>query len=225
VVFDGKDQVDAGNELPYPRRYENHYSETKAAAERIVLGANDARLATVALRPHLVYGPGDPHLLPRLFERARRRRLLVVGDGRNEVSLTYVDNAAVAHVQAAARLRPGAALSGKAYFVADAAPVALWPWLARLLSAVGLPGPRRRLPLGLARTLGACAEAVWAGLALDGEPPLTRFVASQLARSHSYSLAPARAAFGYAAPISAEDAFAKTVGFWKERLTRGAGPR
>jgi nucleoside-diphosphate-sugar epimerase len=174
---------------------------------------------------------------------------LVVGDGRNEVSVTYVDNAAAAHVQAAAQLRPGAALSGKAYFVADAAPVALWPWLVRLLNAVGLPGPKRRLPLWLARALGACAEAVWAALALDGEPPLTRFVASQLARSHSYSLEPAgeppltrfvasqlarshsyslepaRAAFGYAVAVSAEDAFARTVGFWKERLTRGAGPR
>lgn len=215
VVFDGRDQVDAGNELPYPVRYENVYSETKAEAERLVLAANGKRLATIALRPHLVYGPRDPHLVPRVLARARARRLVMVGDGANLVSLTYVDNAADAHLKAAARLGPGAPAAGKAYFVCDAAPVALWPWLGRLLAGVGLRGPRTRIPLPLGRALGAAAEAAWSALRLAGEPPLTRFVAAQLARSHTYSLEPARRDLGYEPPVTGEAAFDATLRWWK----------
>ncbi len=224
VVFDGRDQTDAVNDLPYPRRYECRYPETKAQAERSVLGANGPRLATVSLRPHLIYGPGDPHLLPRLIQRARRGRLVVVGDGRNLVSLTYVDNAASAHLQAGARHEPGAAFAGKAYFVNDPEPVRLWEWLTRLLERLGLPPARRRVPPALARAVGAVLEGAWAALALPGEPPMTRFVASQLACSHTYSLRPAREAFGYAPPVPGEQAFERTVGWWSERLAAGAVP-
>jgi nucleoside-diphosphate-sugar epimerase len=223
VVFDGRDQRDASNDLPYPDSYEAAYPETKAQAERLVLAANGPRLATVALRPHLVYGPGDPHLLPRLIERARRGRLVVVGDGRNLVSLTYVDSAAAAHLQAGARLEPGAGFAGKAYFVNDPEPVSLWDWLNRLLGRLGLPPARRRVPLGLARATGAVLESAWAALSLPGEPPMTRFVAAQLARSHTYSLRPAREAFGYAPAVTGEQAFERTVAWWSERLA-GAVP-
>jgi 2-alkyl-3-oxoalkanoate reductase len=218
VVFDGRAHEDAANTLAYPDRYESAYPETKARAERLVLAANGAGLATIALRPHLIYGPRDPHLLPRVLERARRRRLTVVGDGRNAVSLTYVENAAAAHLQAAARLRPGAACAGRAYFVNDPEPVRLWDWLARLLARLGLPPVSRRVPLVLARAAGAALESLWNTLRLPGEPPMTRFVASQLALSHWYSLVPARDDFGYAPPVAAEDAFERTVGWWRERL-------
>lgn len=222
VVFDGTDHLDAGNDLAYPGRYEADYPATKAAAERLVLAANGPGLATTALRPHLVYGPRDPHLLPRLFARARAGRLAVVGDGRNHVSLTYVDNAAAAHLAAALTLRPEAPHAGRAFFVSDDTPVLLWDWLGRMLAAVGLPRVTRRLPLGLARALGLGLEAVWRVLSVPGEPPLTRFVASQLARSHTYSLEPARRAFGYAPPVSGEDGFARTAAWWRERLSRPA---
>jgi nucleoside-diphosphate-sugar epimerase len=218
VVFDGRAHEDAANTLAYPDRYECAYPETKARAERLVLAANGAGLATIALRPHLIYGPRDPHLLPRVLERARRRRLSVVGDGRNAVSLTYVENAAAAHLQAAARLRPGAACAGRAYFVNDPEPVRLWEWLARLLARLGLPPISGRVPLGLARAAGAALESLWSALQLAGEPPMTRFVASQLALSHWYSLRPAREDFGFAPPVAPEDAFERTVGWWRERL-------
>lgn len=217
VVFDGRDHEDAANDLAYPDRYECDYPETKARAEQLVLAANGPRLASVALRPHLIYGPRDPHLLPRVLERARRRRLVVVGHGRNTVSLTYVDNAAAAHAQAALRLEPGAACAGRAYFVNDPEPVRLWEWLGRLLARLGLPPVDRRLPLGAARALGALLEAAWAAFALPGEPPMTRFVASQLALSHWYSLRPAREAFGYAPLVAGEEAFERTVAWWQDR--------
>lgn len=217
VVFDGRDH-EGDAERPYPRRYQAVYPETKAAAEMRVLAANDATLATVALRPHLIYGPRDPHLLPRLFARARAGRLAIVGSGGNRVSVSYVDNAAAAHVQAAARLEPGCAFAGRAFFVNDPEPVALWPWLNELLGRLGLPAVTRRVPTWLAGGAGAVAEAVWSLAKLSGEPPMTRFVAAQLARSHWYDVGPARQAFGYAPPVSADEALARTVEYWRGRV-------
>lgn len=211
VVFDGRDHLDAGNDLPYPERYLAWYPETKAAAERRVLAANGPELATVALRPHLVYGPGDPSLLPRILARHRAGRLRRVGSGENLVSLTFVDNAAAAHLQAADALSPGVGWAGRPYFVNDAEPVRLWPWLDRLFAGLGLPPVRGAVPYGVARAGGAFLEAVWTVFRLGGEPPMTRFVAAQLATSHTYSLAPARAAFGYDPPVGGDEALARTV--------------
>jgi len=214
VTFDGTDHLNAGRDLPYPTRWLADYPRTKALAEQAVLAANDRSLVTVALRPHLVYGPGDPHLLPRLVARARAGRLRIVGDGQNRVSLTYVDNAACAHVQAADALaREGAACpaAGRAYFVNDAAPVALWPWLTELFAALGLPPVRGRVPTRVAWGIGAVAEAAWTAFGLAGEPPMTRFAALQLATHHTYDLAPARADFGYTPEVDGEVGFARTV--------------
>jgi nucleoside-diphosphate-sugar epimerase len=215
VVFDGCDHEGAANDLPYPSRYESIYPETKAVAERLVLAANGPELATVALRPHLIYGPGDPHLLPRLVTRARARRLRVVGDGTNRVGLTYVGNAAVAHLQAARRLTPDAACAGRAYFVHDPEPVVLWPWIECLLARLGLPRPVGRVSLGVARAAGAVAETTWSLLGLPGEPPITRFVAAQLASSHWYDLEPAERDIGYAPLVNGEEGFERTLAWWR----------
>ncbi len=197
VCFDGSDHLRAQNDLPYARRFLCAYPRTKAQAEALVLAANDGALATCALRPHLVFGPRDPHFVPRLVARASAGRLAVVGDGENEVSLTYVDNAAAAHVDAARGLAPGAPHAGKAYFVAQSEPVKLWKWIHELLVALGLPPVRRHLARRSAYLLGSVLERLWRGLRLAGEPPMTRFVALQLASSHSYDLTPAQRDFGY----------------------------
>jgi nucleoside-diphosphate-sugar epimerase len=218
VVFDGEDHENAGNDLPYAEHFEAAYPETKAAAEKLVLAANGPQLATVALRPHLIYGPRDPHLFPRLIARARAGRLRIVGDGKNTVSITYVDNAARAHVQAGKALEPGASWAGRAYFVNDAEPVVLWEWLQEIFEALGLPRITRRVSERLARLVGSTAETLWRVFPLSGEPPMTRFVAAQLARSHSYSLAPAREAFGYAPLVSATEASSRTTEYWRAHL-------
>lgn len=195
VVFGAADHEGAGNDLPYPDSYLAHYPRTKAEAERAVLAANGAELATVALRPHLIWGPGDPHLLPRLVARARAGRLRRVGEGRNRVSLTFVENAAAAHIQAASVLAPGASWAGRPYFVNDPEPVVLWDWFNGLFQRIGVPPVTASVSPGLARAAGAAAEWIW-GFGLSGEPPMTRFVAEQLWRSHWYDLAPAIQAFG-----------------------------
>lgn len=219
VIFDGTDHVDADDTLPYPSRYEAHYPETKAEAERLALAANGPALATTALRPHLIYGPEDPSLLPRVLARHRAGRLRIVGDGQNRVSLTFVENAAAAHLQAAAALTgPDAPGAGRAFFVNDAEPVQLWAWINSLFEGVGLPRLERSVPAGVARAAGTVAEGVWSLFGLAGEPPMTRFVASQLSASHTYSLAPARAAFGYAPPVDGELALRTTIAWWREHL-------
>lgn len=211
VCFDGQDHLNAGNDLPLATRFLAHYPATKAEAERAVLYANSSRLATCALRPHLIFGPGDPHLLPRLVSRARAGRLARVGKGTNEVTLCYVENAALAHVLAAERLEPDAPHAGQAYFIGQEDPVLLWEWIDELLQALDIEPVRRRMPLRVAYSIGAVLESIWRLGRLGGEPPMTRFVATQLATSHSYSMEPARRDFGYEERVSMEAALARTI--------------
>lgn len=194
VCFDGRDHVDAGPDLPYPRRYLAHYPRTKAAAERLVLAASGEGLLTTALRPHLIVGPRDPHLVPRLVERARAGRLRIVGRGDNVVSLTHVDNAAEAHLAAADSLE---AVAGRAFFVANREPVRLWDWINEVLAGQGVAPVTRRVSAGAAYAAGAVCEGLWGALRLKGEPPMTRFVARQLATSHSYDLSEFERLTGY----------------------------
>ena len=217
VVFDGTDHVGI-SEAPYPATHENHYSETKARAERLVLAANSPTLATIALRPHLIWGPRDPHILPRLFARAKAGRLRIVGDGLNRVSVSYVDNAAAAHVQAGDALAPGAACAGRPYFVNDTEPVVVWAWANDLFGRVGIAPVTRKVSVGVARLVGTIAEAVWSLFGLAGEPPMTRVVAAQLGTSHAYDVGPAVRDFGYAPEVGPEDALARTAAWWKGRL-------
>ncbi len=211
VCFDGTDHHRAQNDLPYAARFLCAYPETKAIAEREVLEANGSELATCALRPHLVFGPRDPHLVPRLLDRARKGRLAIVGSGDNEVSLTFVENAAAAHTDAARALVPGAPHAGQAYFIGQEEPVQLWRWINGLLETTGHRPVRRRLPARVAYGAGGLLEFCWKHLKLDGEPPLTRFVAAQLASSHSYDLEPARRDFGYTERVDLATATARTV--------------
>jgi nucleoside-diphosphate-sugar epimerase len=183
--------------VPYGEHLKAPYAATKRVAEQRVLAANGQRLATIALRPRLIWGPGDQLLLPRLAARARAGRLRLVGDGGNLVDTTYIDNAAQAHFDAFEHLAPGAACAGRAYFISNGEPRPMREILNGLLAAVGAPPVTKSLPFPLAYAIGAACEAAWTVLPLDGEPPLTRFLAEQLATTHWYDMAPARRDFGY----------------------------
>lgn len=212
VVFDGPLEG-ADEERPYARRWLCAYPETKAEAERRVLAAHaPGRLHTVALRPHLVFGPGDRHLLPRLRAAALAGRLPVVGDGRNRVSVTYVENAAAAHLAALDAVRaPDAPAGGRAYFVAEPEPVVLWDFLHRVFAALGVPAPRRRVRAGPAYALGAACEIAYRLLRLGGEPPLTRFLVAQLAESHWFSVERARRELGWTSHVSLDEGVRRLV--------------
>ncbi|HHO49746.1 MAG TPA: NAD-dependent epimerase/dehydratase family protein [Deltaproteobacteria bacterium] len=203
---------------PYPGQWESLYGETKARAEQAVLEANGAAiggggaLATVSLRPHLIIGPRDNNLLPRVIQRARDGKLAIVGDGGNLVDLTYVDNAAWAHLDAQAALTgPDAACAGKAYFISNDEPVRLWDWLNDLLPRVGAPRVDRKVPLKAASAMGGALEWTWRTLRMRGEPRMTRFLAAALARSHWYSMEPAKRELGYKVRISLEEGTRRTV--------------
>jgi nucleoside-diphosphate-sugar epimerase len=210
VTFAGRDQQGVDESEPYPDRHLSDYPRTKAIAERAVRAAADGSLATVSLRPHLVWGPGDPHFLPRLVERARAGRLKLVGDGSARVDSTYIDNAVDAHLAAASRLRPGAPLSGRAYFISNGEPIAIGTLIRGLLDAAGIEEPRiGSVPGGVAFTVGALLEGLHRGLRLRGEPAVTRFVARQLATDHWFDLSGAQRDFGWSPRVSNREGFSR----------------
>ncbi len=202
VIFDGEPHEGVGESYPYPTRYESPYPHTKAIAEQDVIAAHSPDLLTVSLRPHLIIGPRDNHLLPGLLARAKTGLLPQVGDGTNKVDLTDVEDAARAHLLAADALALGSALDGPpghgcVYFISQGEPVNLWTWIRDLLHALDLPEPRLRLSLRTARAAGAVLEKLHTALRRPGEPRLTRFIASELAQSHYYDISAARRDFGY----------------------------
>jgi len=146
VVFNGKSFLGADETLPYGKKFLCHYAHTKAIAEKEVLQANSPTLRTVALRPHLIWGKGDPHLIPRIIEKAQQKRLCIVGDGRNKIDITHVQNAAYAHLLALDALDQGKCC-GKAYFISQGQPVVLWDWINALLLRLHLRQLIPRFPL------------------------------------------------------------------------------
>ncbi len=205
IVFDGEDEDGIDESAPYAGHMLTHYQRTKAEAERLVLAANEDGLASVALRPHLVFGPGDPHLAPRIIARARKGRLRLVGRRKNRVDITYIDNAVAAHLAALDNLLGSASCAGKAYFISNGEPLPMADIVNKILAAAGLPALTKTISPGLAYGLGAIMELAYVLLRSKEEPPLTRFIARQLARAHWYDISAARRELGYQPFVSIEE--------------------
>ncbi len=221
VVYNGRDLANADESLPLTTSCPSPYPLTKAVAEREVLAATSPNLRTVALRPHLIWGVGDPHLVPRVLARARAGRLRIVGTGRNQVDMVHIENAVEAHVLAEAALRRGAAEragdpAGRAYFITNGEPVRLWDWINGLLTALRIPLVTRRVPLGAALTVGACCEVAWRLLPLRGEPPMTRFIAAELAKDHWFDISAARRDLAYTPWITMADGTAALIDSYRQ---------
>lgn len=216
VVFNGKPIRGGGPEMPYGRNWLCHYAHSKAIAEAEVLAANSGTLKVVALRPHLIFGPGDPHLLPRVLQSIRAGRLKIVGDGQNRVDLSYVEDVATAHLNALDALQSGDC-AGNAYFISQGEPVRLWSWLNQVLEGLGQPPLRKQIPLPLAYCAGTVAECIWTLFKKAGEPPITRFVAVELAKDHYFNLKPTYRDIGYKPEWSMERALQATIADLKSR--------
>lgn len=221
VVHAGGDVEGVDESAPYSKHFSAAYAETKAIAERAVIAANGTAVAggktlrTVSLRPHLVWGPGDTNLIPRIVERARQKRLVLVGGGRKKIDATHVTSAVHAHLCAYECLEPGAACAGRAYFIAQGEPMPLRDIVFGILRAAGLPEEAREVPLSVALGLGSIVERVFAFAKPDVEPPLTRFVAEQLGTAHWYSLAAAKRDLGYEAPITTAEGLRQLAEHWR----------
>jgi nucleoside-diphosphate-sugar epimerase len=206
VVHGGGDLEGADESVPYPKEFDAPYPETKALAEKAVLAANAPDLVTVALRPHLIWGPGDPHLVPRVLAKAREGKLRRIGSRPVTVDVTYIDNAAEAHLLAARSLGDSTSPpAGKAYFISNGEPVDLWVFIDRILAEAGLPPVTRTTSAWKARLAGRVLENVYRWFRLPGEPPMTRFVANQMSTSHWYDISAARRDLGYEPRVSIEE--------------------
>lgn len=205
VVFNGRDMEGVDETVPYSEHFEASYPRTKAEAERLVLKANGPELATVALRPHLIWGPGDNHLVPRILERGRSGQLRRIGNRSNLVDCVYIDNAADAHVLAADRLAPGSAAAGKAYFITQGEPLPLWELVNRILATAGLPPITRRIPFVVAYLAGWFLEGMHRLLRWEAEPRMTRFLARELSTAHWFDIGAARRDLGYAPTVSIDE--------------------
>ncbi|MFV8749643.1 NAD-dependent epimerase/dehydratase family protein [Nannocystaceae bacterium ST9] len=215
VVHGGDAVAGVDESAPYPDHFEAHYPATKAIAERELLAANSPTLATVAIRPHLVWGPGDSSMLPRVLAKARAGRVRNIGAPQT-IDTVYIDNAVDAHLLAYDKLAPGAPPAGRAYFITQGEPLEGPTFLADLLGAAGLPPVSKSISIGKARAVASVAEAIWKLFRLRGEPPITRFVVSQLSTAHWYDISAARRDLGYAPRVSYAEGMSRLRGWLRE---------
>ncbi len=221
VVHSGGDLEGIDESAPYASHFSSPYAQTKALAEQRVLAANTKDLATVALRPHFVWGPGDPNFLPRILKQARSGRLRLIGKVAKKIDTTYIDNAALAHVLALQKLDIGSPIAGKKYFIGQGDPITHEALINGWLRADGFPPETRRISPGLAEFLGAALETIYQTLRIQQEPPLTRFVVEQLSTSHWFNIDAARNDLGYTPTVTIAEGMARLSQFLaRERMSR-----
>ncbi|MBU2573329.1 MAG: NAD-dependent epimerase/dehydratase family protein [Elusimicrobia bacterium] len=222
VVFAGGD-VDGWDETaPYPVNFDSYYAKTKARAEQLALAANSPRFATVALRPHLVWGPGHDHLISRIAARGKAGKLRRIGGFNKLIDTTYIDDAVNAHWLAAEKLSPGAACAGKAYFISQGDPRPNWDIINMILAAAGTGPVTKTIPYGIAYAAAAAMETAWRLARIKNEPPLTLFVLKQLTTAHWFNISAARRDLGYNPGVTIERGMKRLEEWFKAGPARRA---
>jgi nucleoside-diphosphate-sugar epimerase len=217
VVIGRHDLEGVDERAAYAKNSLCHYARSKIIAEKLILRANSATLSTTAIRPHLIWGPGDPHLVPRLLDRGQRKKLKIVGDGANQVDITYIDNVVQAHLLAADNLLETGSAAGRAFFIGQKKPVVLWDWINTLFAEMNIEQVRKRIPFMAAYLAGGLLELIYSGLQRTAEPPMTRFVALQLARSHWFNHDAAEKILGYQPEISTGDGMKRLLRHYRNQ--------
>ena len=219
VVFNGKDIAGADESMPYPQKFCTHYSKTKAIAEQHVVKAAGNALRTVVLRPHQIWGPGDPHFAPRLIARAKK--LKQIGNGENLIDTTYIDNAADAHILAADKLKENPQIAGNIYFLSQGEPIPAWEMINSILYAAGFEPVTGKIPFRVAWLIGALLEFFYKTFRLSGEPQMTRFLAEAVAHSHWFDIRAARQDLGYKPEVSTSEGL-KRLKAWLKPNAEGS---
>jgi len=213
VIFDESDMENLDESVPYPSTYLAPYPETKAMAEKLVVKASKTGLSTIILRPHLIWGPEDNHLVPTILRRAKR--LKRIGPKDDLVDTIYVDNAADAHILAAKKLLTDTSFSGNIYFISQDEPISKWKIINDFLSAAGLPPLKGRVSARTAYFAGVVFELIYKFLRIKKDPPMTRFAAKELATSHWFNISRAKKDLGYTPAISTQEGL-KRLKKWLE---------
>ena len=209
VAHAGKSLVGAPAGVAEPDHVRGHYARSKAMGEQIALAANGDVMKVVSLRPHLVWGPGDRQLVQRIIDRAKAKRLLLVGSGQAFIDTTYIDNAAGAIVAGVDNIERAA---GQALVISNGQPRTVSEIIKRILQAGSLPTTRRHIPAPVAITAGSLIEKIWDAMDKQDDPPMTRFLAEQLATAHWFDQRKTRQLLGWSPSVGIEEGF--------ERLAR-----
>jgi 2-alkyl-3-oxoalkanoate reductase len=221
-VVHGGDNIEGATEtLPYPDHFEAAYPETKAEAERMVLAANSGELSTVALRPHLIWGPDDTTLVPVIVDRARAGQLRLVGDGSNLIDTVYIDNAVEAHLLAAERLAPDSVCAGRAYFITNDDPRPIREIINGFVTSAGLPPVDKSISVGLAVAAGRVFEALHRVFPSPTGPRMTPFLARHLSTAHWYDISAAKEDLGYEAKVGIDEGM-RRLRQWFRSSERGS---
>ena len=217
VIFNGMDMEGVDESVPYSDRFHAHYPKTKAIAEQLVINASSDKLRTIILRPHLIWGPGDNHLVPRVITKSKR--LKIIGSGKNLVDTIYIDNAADAHILAAIKLDETPRISGNIYFISQGEPVPLWDMINAILKASGLGPVKGSISKQTAWLVGAAFEFFYKIMKIKKEPPMTRFVAAELATSHWFDINAAKIDLGYSPKVSTKEGL-KMLEDWLKKTNK-----
>ena len=217
VVCGNHDIKNGTEQLPYPDNYPAHYPATKAEAEKMVSKASSSVLKTVSIRPHLLWGVRDSHILPTLAKRAKQGRLMQIGDGGNIVDMTHIRNAVEAHINAAEALSANSAISGKNYFISDDNPLNLWNWVEEFLKDIAVPAIKKSITFKRAYRIGAVMEFIFRLFGIKSDPPMTRFAAIQLAYSHYFDITAAKNELNYKPVVNYNQAYNETIQWMKKK--------
>jgi nucleoside-diphosphate-sugar epimerase len=213
VVYQGKDLLGVDESAPYDENFPDPYPVTKVFAEKLILSKNSDYFKTLSLRPHIIWGPGDPHFVPRILERARKGKLRLFKGGPYIFDSIYVDNAADAHVEALLKLIQGAPVDGRAYFIAQNEPLDSRDFINRVLAAANLPKATPTLSPKLGLAGARVIEFFWKLFNIKKEPPVTVFSALNLTTSHYFNLERSKKLLGFVPKVSLDEGFERLKAF------------
>jgi nucleoside-diphosphate-sugar epimerase len=211
VAYVGKSLIGVSAGPADPDNARGHYARSKAIAEQIALAADSPDMSVVAIRPHLIWGPGDTQLVGRIVDRARSGRLAVIGTGAALIDTTYIDNAADAVIAALDRAPE---LGGRAFVVTNGQPRPIRELVNRIVIAAGMEPPRIKVPYQAARAGGSIAERIWERRSIDGDPPMTSFLAEQLGTAHWFDQRDTRRDLGWEPSVSLAEGFARLTAWY-----------
>ncbi|MFI7578849.1 NAD-dependent epimerase/dehydratase family protein [Kocuria kalidii] len=226
VAHTGESIVGESAQPADPVHARGNYARSKAAAELLALEADGRGLRVAAVRPHIVWGPGDTQLVERIVDRAATGRLPLLDHGAALIDTTYVDNAAEAIVRALERIDWS---HGRALVVTNGQPRTVGELVAGFCRAAGVDAPTRRVPGALARLAGTVIEKVWALRPGADEPPMTAFLAEQMSTAHWFEQRTTREVLDWAPAVTVEEGMERLAGHYRthpreDAATPAAGP-